>query len=426
MSIQPINKDAYREILFNTDDDRELLEKCSVNKYFYNEVCNNDFFYNRLKKVYPNILVYKPDNLSWRKFFLKVVFFISKMKEDYNYTYSEGDFEQEYYIFKDSGDTNNKLLVQMENDNNRLLYVATKRGNLPLIVEALKRGVDQKYKDFALSLASEFGDIRNVKYLIDSGANITWETLGYASNIEIAKFLISLGADIHANDESPIKYAAQKGHFEVVKFLIESGVNPNDILALSFAAKNDHLEILKYLLSFLPFDINRTNQLFLNAVKGGNIETVKYLLDLGADIHYSNDSSLTTAINNGYFNLVKFLIERGIEFDSRSLSLARKVLEYPLAMFNKNYDKRDSELIVQYLVERGANDDRILETIRNKINRGVRIDFLLQTAIKDDIPLKVIKYIVERGGNIHANNNLALKYARSIGNPETIKYLESL
>jgi hypothetical protein len=41
-------------------------------------------------------------------------------------------------------------------------------------------------------------------------------------DLEITKELIKLGADIHAYDDSALRWAADSGHLEVVKFLEEA------------------------------------------------------------------------------------------------------------------------------------------------------------------------------------------------------------
>jgi ankyrin repeat protein len=65
----------------------------------------------------------------------------------------------------------------------------------------------------------------------------------------VVKFLVEQGANIHAKDDFPLRWAAKNGHLEVVKFLVEQGANihaDNDF-PLRWAAKNGHLEVVKFL-----------------------------------------------------------------------------------------------------------------------------------------------------------------------------------
>ena len=100
-------KDQDREILLNIQDDKDLLKTCSLNKYLYNEVCNDMFFRNRLARTYPDTLKYKPEDMSWKAYFLRVIYYIAKMKEDNEYDYSifnEGNPEKQYEILQKNED----------------------------------------------------------------------------------------------------------------------------------------------------------------------------------------------------------------------------------------------------------------------------------------------------------------------------------
>jgi len=79
------NKDVDREILSKLDD-KNLLKACQINKYFWEKVCNEDFFRNRLLNNYPNIR--REDIKNWKEFHLRAIYYISKMKEDYGYVYN--------------------------------------------------------------------------------------------------------------------------------------------------------------------------------------------------------------------------------------------------------------------------------------------------------------------------------------------------
>lgn len=67
---------------------------------------------------------------------------------------------------------------------------------------------------------------------------------------ETIKLLVKAGADIHCNNEEPLRESAKRGHLPVVKLLVESGadITANNNEALLKSAKNDHLEVVKYLL----------------------------------------------------------------------------------------------------------------------------------------------------------------------------------
>ena len=82
--------------------------------------------------------------------------------------------------------------------------------------------------DDALRQASRNGHLEIVKYLIENGANIHAENdyaLRWASNeghLEVVKYLIKKGTDVHAENDHALRWASGKGHLEIVKFLIEN------------------------------------------------------------------------------------------------------------------------------------------------------------------------------------------------------------
>ena len=90
---------------------------------------------------------------------------------------------------------------------------------------------------------------------------------------------VKQGSNIH--DNKALRYAAQSGHLDMVKLLVENGINiyADNEWALQVAAQNGHLEV------------------------------VKFLVEHGADIHVDNDWSLRMAVQQGYLEVVKFLME---------------------------------------------------------------------------------------------------------------------
>jgi ankyrin repeat protein len=80
------------------------------------------------------------------------------------------------------------------------------------------------------------------------------ELLRYAAihgHLEIIKYLIEHGTNIHANNDVALRFAAANGYLEVVKYLHQNGADiaTDDNLALIWAAENGHREVVKYLKS---------------------------------------------------------------------------------------------------------------------------------------------------------------------------------
>ena len=90
------------------DTDREVLKYIpdislpkffGLNKRFYYQICNDNFLQRRLKKYY-NISQYKKSNETWKCFYSRAIFTIHKMKKDFNFEYSQGDFQKQLQVFE--------------------------------------------------------------------------------------------------------------------------------------------------------------------------------------------------------------------------------------------------------------------------------------------------------------------------------------
>ena len=93
MSISGI-KDIDREVLKHVDD-KELLEICTINRKTWNEVCDDNFLRRRMISKYSGIEKFKNENESWKQFFLRFIYYTSKMREK-SIKYISGDFKKQY------------------------------------------------------------------------------------------------------------------------------------------------------------------------------------------------------------------------------------------------------------------------------------------------------------------------------------------
>ena len=93
MSISGI-KDIDREILKHVDDE-ELLKICVINRQTWNEVCDDDFLRRRMTSRYPEIEKFKSRTETWKQFFLRFIYYTSKMREK-RIKYISGDFKKQY------------------------------------------------------------------------------------------------------------------------------------------------------------------------------------------------------------------------------------------------------------------------------------------------------------------------------------------
>jgi hypothetical protein len=200
--------------ILNKLDDRSLLKACRIDKYTWNTVCDDAFLRRRLLDKYPEIETWKIVGESWKHFFLRAIRYIALLKEEFSYEYTFGNFVTQYYLLK-----------KYDNNKNKLLFESSKIGELALVIRSLKSGANiYGYYDDALGLASQKGHLEIVKYLVENVGNIHFKdnALKMASengHLETVKYLVEAGADIHAENDRALKFAKINRHLEIVKYL---------------------------------------------------------------------------------------------------------------------------------------------------------------------------------------------------------------
>jgi hypothetical protein len=92
-----IPKEVY-EHLTNFADDKTILNMLSVNKKFRDE----QFFERVMKRKYPELIQYKTDDETWKSFYIKMVYYIAKLKEKFRFYYDRqpGYNPEKLYLVK--------------------------------------------------------------------------------------------------------------------------------------------------------------------------------------------------------------------------------------------------------------------------------------------------------------------------------------
>lgn len=206
-------KDVDREVLKHIDD-KDLLKACSADRRMWNEVCNDNFLRRRLSK-YPEIEQYKRENESWKQFFLRAIYYISKLKEEFQFPWTSGDFKKQYQFFA----KNDKYNLQS------LLDFAARQGELEIVKHIMKDDPTLYNMYNSLMYAS------------------------YAGHLDIVKYFNEHGVDLHLGNDSALMYAVLQGHLELVKYFVENGadIHAQNDYAFAVAFEEGQLEILNYL-----------------------------------------------------------------------------------------------------------------------------------------------------------------------------------
>ncbi len=175
---------------------------------------------------------------------------------------------------------------------------------------------DLKIRDYYLRLTKQiyglsiwFGwteitsDGANEKILTNIASILRNEILVLMSergHLEIVKYLVDNGCDVHYLDDASLESAVEAGHLEVVKYLmIEKGVRIVGGAAdfLKLASKKGHIEIVKYFLRMVS-DHPHLKYLKLDslqhAIQNGHLDLTKYLLE-NENINYPKSGLLEYA-----------------------------------------------------------------------------------------------------------------------------------
>jgi len=166
-----VPKDIYK-YLFEFADDRTIINMLLVNKKIYNDLLNDEFFLKLLTKRYPYLIDFNPKTLwgrrySWKNFYLREIYAISKLEEDFGIPYISNEYYFEPYNF----------YQEYKNAKEYIYDKAASYGILTKDLDVVKRLIDISFDNgYPVNLnellkeASFNGAMDIVKYLIKLGA----------------------------------------------------------------------------------------------------------------------------------------------------------------------------------------------------------------------------------------------------------------
>lgn len=266
-------------------------------------------------------------------------------------------------------------------------------------------------------------------------------------DLEAVADLLESGADVNATNrqlETPLSVAAEANHKKIVELLVENGASLTVGEAAANAAQGGYIEIVKFLLD-KGMDVNAPcigGSILSRAVSGGHFEIVEFLLDRGADINLDDGEGYTAlyTASGTSAEMVKFLLKHGAEVDamvwnkstpllnaaSYGLTDAVELLANAGGNLNAKTDLGDTALIraaimgqtqtAEWLINHGAD-------MNERKNNGNTA--LMEAASLDRV--EVVKLLLERGANPFAVNDAgdtALDIAKQNNSAETIALLE--
>ncbi|MCG9126075.1 ankyrin repeat domain-containing protein [Candidatus Poribacteria bacterium] len=296
------------------------------------------------------------------------------------------------------------------------------------------------------------GDIEGVNQLLEvkpewihtvgsHGRTMLWEA-AYRGKLEMVKYLIGRGADIHlpgchlsqhSLEITPYCVARHEGRDAVADFLLEKGAK----IDIHSAAYLGDFDTAKTLIEENPDIVNQgyLDSVWLPsgtansvehryaewatplcyAIIGGNIEIVKLLISKGAKIEAHSEILLDYAVSDDRPDIVKLLVENGADpskaplkvDDNSEMSQLLKsygnpsadinsldVMGWPLIVYVCRGDKGEHPEEIIRLLDLGADIDARSSKGKSALHCAAKAGFL-----------NVIDLLIEKGINIDATDN---------------------
>lgn len=386
---------------------------------------------------------------------------------------------------------------------NQRYHTAVKGGNIEeakkIIDELLASGVNlnsrpHKRQTTYLTYAIRYNQPEIVEYLLGKGVDVNLPDKLYTpllfacveKNKTIVKLLLEHGADPNLASPyqgvpfKPIHLAIGKDQLDIVKLLVQAGLNLNDNefqLPLSLAIEEKKVPIFDYLLA-AGANVNAKGssrgpeklqfQPLIAAIHFKDTNSVLKLISAGANVNTTFDgwSALQYAVNGGTSEMVKALCEKGAEVNYRTpgkyftaliLSVIRKPISLDimriLCEYGADTNIRTYQNQTAYSYAQQIDDEAIMNEVMNillycsvsdpkavnasYLNQGtknnpgkVQVDMeelnqRMYHAIENG-DLKKVKEAIAYGADVGDNKYEPLVKAAYFGNVELFKYLFSI
>lgn len=166
-------------------------------------------------------------------------------------------------------------------------------------------------------------------------------------HLDLVKLLVEAGCSYHAERGRCFRWAARYGHLEVVKYFLQldSSLINYKISALVLAAENGHTEIVRYLLPHVTNMVD-IDTAYVGASKIGNLEIIQLLPKV--DIVFQTEGYIWAAMK-GYLPIIQHLAITGFDL---------KVLDGIAICYSAKYGRLD---ILKFLYNQGLKIQNITE-----------------------------------------------------------------
>lgn len=298
------------------------------------------------------------------------------------------------------------LLLQQKclriSDISKCLEWAVNSKYTELIETILKKDIRPAYVrawysgyETPLDLAIKNNDMDMVKFLVELGVDVNDNNHNFGmrhqimnSNITWVKFFIDLGVKL----DNLLPTAVSSNNKDVVELLLENGAIMEKNLILRHAESK---EMAEFLIS-LGADVNGEDgsgqtPLHWNIITNKPLDLIRFLIDSGADVNTKDNDGKTPlhmAVGGHNIDCVKLLIEMGADVGAKNSYGQTPIMQL-------NPELTNAKKILKLLIAHGAD-------VNAKDNAD---DTLLHRFAKISSAVSFIELLIKHGADVNAKNH---------------------
>lgn len=262
-------------------------------------------------------------------------------------------------------DFNSFLVTACDKSHFKIAKICLDRGATTQ-ERVLEKAIRNKNIEAIKFIVKEGADVNSLDGRALSNA-VLWDDL------DLVKFLISFGAKVDNDCNLAVYTAVSKGYLDILTVLVDSdtdGLRYTNILPMGplvLPCMNNNLAMVSYLVD-KGLDLKKYGRhaLIFSAIFG-HIEIVKVLVENGVDVNapsfasggLSSDAALRYAANNGHIEVVKYLLMNGADVHAPDDAYQKDEDTYKTQFHFedalRSAARKEDEAMVRVLIENGAD-----------------------------------------------------------------------